>query len=166
MARSQADVVVTLPVLDRLVDREPDLTVEAPLSRAQSIRTLKAAVRRDLEFLLNTRRIADPPDESLKEVNRSVYVYGLPDFSTVTIGSPNDQSWLIRQLLTTIKTFEPRLGNVRITPLEHVEVGLKQLRLRIEGMLLMDPAPEPMAFDTVIELKSGACRVSGGENAG
>jgi type VI secretion system protein ImpF len=166
MAKSQADVVVTLPVLDRLIDHEPDLSVEAPLSRAQSIRTLKAAVRRDLEHLLNTRRIAAEPDEALKEVNRSVYMYGLPDFSSVTIGSPSDQAWLIRQLLTAVKTFEPRLGSVRITPLEQLETGLKQLRLRIEGMLLMDPAPEPMAFDTVIELKSGVCRLSGGDNAG
>jgi hypothetical protein len=33
-------------------------------------------------------------------------------------------------------------------------------------MLLMDPAPEPVSFDTFIELKSGVCRLSGGANAG
>jgi type VI secretion system protein ImpF len=44
--------------------------------------------------------------------------------------------------------------------------GMQQLKVRIEGMLLMDPSPEPVSFDTVIELKSGTCRLSGGANAG
>jgi predicted component of type VI protein secretion system len=41
----------------------------------------------------------------------------------------------------------------------------KDVRLRIEAMLRMDPVPEPITFDTVIELKSGTCRLSGGEDA-
>jgi predicted component of type VI protein secretion system len=41
----------------------------------------------------------------------------------------------------------------------------KDVRLRIEAMLRMDPVPEPITFDTVIELKSGSCRLSGGEDA-
>jgi type VI secretion system protein ImpF len=32
-------------------------------------------------------------------------------------------------------------------------------------MLRMDPSPEPISFDTVIELKSGSCRLSGGGDA-
>jgi len=37
--------------------------------------------------------------------------------------------------------------------------------MRIEAMLRMDPVPEPISFDTVIELKSGNCRLSGGDDA-
>jgi len=166
MARAQGDVIVTLSVLDRLIDREAETQVEAPLSRAQSVRLLKAAVRRDLEWLLNTRRIFLQPDETLKEVNRSLYIYGLPDFSTYSMAAPGDQARLVRHLLSTIKLFEPRLGSVSIVPVKSEEIGLKQLRFRIDGVLLMDPAPEPISFDTVIELKSGACRLSGGSNAG
>ena len=57
MARSQGNITVTLSVLDRLIDLEPKAAVEAPLTRSQSVRLLKAAVHRDLEWLLNTRRI-------------------------------------------------------------------------------------------------------------
>jgi type VI secretion system protein ImpF len=166
MARTPGDVTVTLSVLDRLIDREPKSQTEAPLTRSQSVRILKAAVQRDLEWLLNTRRIFEEPDESLKEVNRSLYVYGLPDFSQYTMASAPDQAKLQRQLLAAIKTFEPRLANVRLVPVEVAESGIQQLRLRIEAMLLMDPAPEPVSFDTVIGLKSGNCRISGGPNAG
>ena len=166
MARSQGDIVVTLSVLDRLIDSEPKNQVEAPLTRSQSVRLTKNAVRRDLEWLLNTRRIFREPDEGLKEVNRSLYMYGLPDFSRYAMSSSSDQAKLIRLLVAAVKLFEPRLGNVRIVPVEINASGLQQLRLRIEGLLLMDPSPEPISFDTLIELKSGACRLSGGTSAG
>jgi len=166
MARTPGDITVTLSVLDRLIDREPKSQSEAPLTRSQSVRLLKAAVQRDLEWLLNTRRIFQEPDESLKEVNRSAYVYGLPDFSQYTMISAQDQAKLLKQLLNTIKMFEPRLGNVRLVPIETTEKGIQQFRLRIEAMLLMDPSPEPVSFDTLIGLKSGTCKISGGPNAG
>ena len=165
MARSQGNITVTLSVLDRLIDLEPKSSVEAPLSRSQSVRLLKAAVHRDLEWLLNTRRIFLEPDESLKEVNRSLFVYGLADLSTYTMGSAADQAKLVRHLIGVVKLFEPRLVNVRVTPLDSSGgTGLQELRLRIDGMLLMDPSPEPVSFDTLIELKSGVCRLAGGAN--
>jgi type VI secretion system protein ImpF len=166
MARSQGDVTVTLSVLDRLIDREPKMTSEAPLTRSQSVRIMKAAVQRDLEWLLNSRRIFQEPDESLKEVNRSVYVYGLPDFTTYAVASPADRAKMGRQLIAAIKLFEPRILNVRIVPVESSETGIQELRFRIEGLLAMDPAPEPISFDTVVELRSSNCHVSGGPNAG
>jgi type VI secretion system protein ImpF len=166
MARGQGDVTVTLSVLDRLMDLEPKNQVEAPLSRAQSIRAMKNAVRRDLEWLLNTRSVAFEPDEALRDVNHSVYVYGLPDFSSYAAASPADQAKLLREILGAIKFFEPRLADVRIVPVEVPGSGLKEFKLRIEALLRMDPAPEPISFDTVIELKSGVCRISGGANAG
>jgi type VI secretion system protein ImpF len=166
MARPHGDVTVTLSVLDRLIDNDARSQVEAPLTRSQSVRVLKAAVQRDLEWLLNTRRISDEPDESLKEVNRSVYLYGLPDFSTYTMNSSADRAKLVREVVATIKLFEPRLANVRIVPADAQDSGFQQMRLRIEALLLMDPSPEPVSFDTVIETKSGVCRLSGGANAG
>jgi type VI secretion system protein ImpF len=166
MARTLGDITVTLSVLDRLIDREPTSQSEAPLTRSQSVRLLKAAVQRDLEWLLNTRRIFEEPDESMKEINRSAYVYGLPDFSQYTMASAADQAKLLRQILATVKMFEPRLANVRLVPVENAENGIQQLRLRIEAMLLMDPSPEPVSFDTVIGLKTGNAKISGGLNAG
>src|SRR5215475_9771436 len=109
MARSQGDVTVTLSVLDRLIDREPRIPSEAPLTRSQSVRIMKAAVQRDLEWLLNSRRVFQEPDEGLKEVNRSVYVYGLPDFTTYAVASPADRAKMARQLVAAIKLFEPRI---------------------------------------------------------
>jgi len=150
---------VTLSTLDRLIDEDPGVTVEPALSRSQSVRKLKDALRRDLEWLLNTRRIAVPPEESMIEVNRSLYVYGLPDFTTFSLNNPKDQANLVRLLQGTLKLFEPRLANVKIVPLEAGAHGTRTLRFRIEGLLIMDPAPEHVSFDTVLELTKGEYEV-------
>ncbi len=165
MARSLGETTITLSVLDRLIDLEPDSQVENPLSRSQSVRLLKSAVRRDLEWLLNSRRIFDLPDEALKEVNKSAYVYGLPDLSSLAMAASGDRNKLVRQVLATINMFEPRLANVRLVLVESPDSAKKDARLRVEAMLRMDPVPEPVAFDTVIELKSGNCRLTGGDDA-
>ena len=162
MPRGLGETTITLSILDRLIDYEPDTSLENPLSRAQSVRLLKAAVRRDLEWLLNTRRIVDPPDEALKEVNRSAYVFGLPDLSALTMETVGDRNRLVRQITMAISYFEPRLANVRLTLVENPDAAKKDVRLRIEAMLRMDPVPEPISFDSLIELKSGRCLLSGG----
>jgi type VI secretion system protein ImpF len=165
MPRSLGESTITISVLDRLIDYEPDNRLENPLSRSQSVRVLKSAVRRDLEWLLNTRRIADPPNEALKEVNRSVYMYGLPDLSTLTMEAAGDRNRVVRQITAAINSFEPRLTNVRLSLVERPDASRNDVRLRIEAMLRMDPVPEPISFDTVIELKSGKCHLSGGDDA-
>jgi len=122
-------------------------------------------VRRDLEWLLNSRRICEPPDEGLKELNHSAYVYGLPDLSALTMLASGDRNKLVRQILATINLFEPRLANVRLVMIETPDSAKKDVRLRVVAMLRMDPVPEPISFDTVIELKTGNCRLTGGDDA-
>ena len=163
MARISTDAAVSLSIIDRLIDYEPRNSSEVPLTRAQSFRILKDAMRRDLEWLLNTRRVAVPPDEALREVNKSVFLYGLPDFTGYRMAAPADQVKLLRYIQLAVKNFEPRLTNIKVVPLESNEVGTRTLRLRIEGMLLVDPAPEHVSFDTVLQLTSGSYEV---RNAG
>jgi type VI secretion system protein ImpF len=163
MARTSAESAVTLSVLDRLIDQDPRNSREVALTRAQSLRQFKDSLRRDLEWLLNTRRVAVPPEESLKEVNRSLYIFGLPDFSGYKLSSPQDQTRLLRYIQTATKLFEPRLANVKVVPLEGGLISARTMRIRIEGLMLVDPAPEHVSFDTVLELTSGQYEV---QNAG
>jgi type VI secretion system protein ImpF len=153
------DSAVALSVLDRLIDLEPRNSQEVPPSRGQSVRQLKESVRRDLEWLLNTRLVAIPPDERLRHVNRSLYVYGLPDFSAYSLSNPDDQNKLMRHLQIAIKNFEPRLAKVRVVPIEVSGTNTRTLRFRIEALLLMDPAPEHISFDTLLQLSSGEYEV-------
>ena len=165
MARSLGETTITNSVLDRLIDQEPGSGMENMLSRAQSVRLLRSAVRRDLEWLLNTRRNADIPQEGPEEINRSMLVYGLPDLSALSMATAADRARLTRQVAAAIAIFEPRLAAVRVSLVESSEPSRKDVRMRIEAMLRMDPVPEPISFDTVLELKTGNCRVSGVDDA-
>lgn len=166
MARNIAESSATVSVLDRLIDNDPANTYEVPLTRSQSVRGVKTALRRDLEWLLNSRRIAVEPPPSLKETNRSLYMFGLPDLAAFSLASPKDRTRLLRILQNTIRIFEPRLANVRIVPLDPNESGRHTLSFRIEGLLIMDPAPEHVSFDTVLELSNGEYQVKGDAGAG
>jgi type VI secretion system protein ImpF len=162
MARTDTDTVVTQSLLDRLIDSEPKTQAEAPMTRAQSVRALKNSVRRDLEWLLNTRRIPVEAGEDFEELSRSLYNYGLPDFSTYSFANVKDRARLLRHIENTIRLFEPRLDAVHVTP---IEVGnenfTRLLRFQIEALLKMDPSPEQVTFDTVLQLSSGEYQVKG-----
>jgi type VI secretion system protein ImpF len=164
--RTQPNLAVTLSVLDRLTDSDPKSpSVEAPLTRAESVRALRAAVRRDLEWLLNSRRNPDDPGAINVETENSLYNYGLPDFSTYAIASPKDQTKLVRVLQAAVKVFEPRLASVRVVPIEINPKGMRTMRIRIEGLLMMDPAPEHISFDTTLQLTTGDFSIKDDPNA-
>jgi len=163
MARPD-ELIVTPSVLDRLIDLEPRQSEDSPSTRAQSVRRLRAAVRRDLEWLLNTRRNPDAAPESLAELSQSVYNYGLPDFSAVSLNSPKDRDWLLVEVERTVALFEPRLKDVRVTLLE-TEGFQRILHFQIDGMLQMDPAPEQVSFDTILQLTNGEYQIRGERGA-
>jgi type VI secretion system protein ImpF len=143
-------VRITLSVLDRLLDYEPEIHLESPLSRSRSLRHLKQAIKRDLEWLLNTRQYTEEIPPALKEVHRSVVAYGLPDFTSTSVKDPDNQYRLIRAIETIIGLFEPRLEAVSVT-LDTVKDTDRVLRFRIDGQLKVDPAPEPVTFDSFLE---------------
>jgi type VI secretion system protein ImpF len=160
MPTTEKEGPVTLSVLDRLKDQEPERKLESPLTRAQSLRELKAALRRDLEWLLNSRRTIEPSPASLRELERSLYNYGLPDVSSLYLRSAKDQETLLKAIKTAIDVFEPRLMNIKVT-LEPAAEDARVIRFAIEGLLRMDPAPEHIFFDTVLEPMSGQYQVKG-----
>jgi type VI secretion system protein ImpF len=164
MARRDATGPVTLSVLDRLIDRDPKNHSEIPLTRAQSLRELKLALKRDLEWLLNSRKTIDPAPDSARETVRSVYHYGFADISSKSVLSTRDHSDLMRDMETAIAIFEPRLKRAKVR-MEKVEGSFRTLKFVIEGLLCMDPAPEPVRFDTILELGKGEYEVKGADLA-
>jgi type VI secretion system protein ImpF len=164
MARRDATGPVTLSVLDRLIDRDPKNHSEIPLTRAQSLRELKLALKRDLEWLLNSRKTIDPAPDSARETVRSVYHYGFADISSKSVLSTRDHSDLMRDMEAAIAIFEPRLKRAKVR-MEKVEGSFRTLKFVIEGLLCMDPAPEPVRFDTVLELGKGEYEVKGADLA-
>jgi type VI secretion system protein ImpF len=160
MARYDSEVRIAISVLDRLIDYEPEVSQEPLASRSRNLRQLKQAVRRDLEWLLNTREYIGeiPPD--LKEVQHSLAVYGLPDFTSTSIKDPNNQERLRRAIEEEIVLFEPRLESVNVTLVPGNEKE-RAMHFRIDGLLRVDPVSEPVTFDTVLDSGSSHFTLKG-----
>jgi len=160
MPRTDNEIRITPSVLDRLIDDQPEVSREPPASRSTSLRLLKQAVKRDLEWLLNTRTSPEEVSEDLKEVAGSLANYGLPDFSGTNIKTAADQGGLRQAIEAAVSTFEPRLEGVVVT-LEQMSETDRSVRFRIDARLKVEPAPEPVTFDTMLQLGTGEFVVKG-----
>jgi type VI secretion system protein ImpF len=151
------DAIVRRSVLDRLLQTgEPE-----PRTWHDSVRQTKAAVARDVEWLLNTRCISTPAPDTLTELRDSVYHYGLPDITSFSADSVTARRELLRNVTDTVQRFEPRLTNVRVREVAKASEGKREIRFVVEGMLRLHPQPEPVAFDTVLEATSGRFTLAG-----
>jgi type VI secretion system protein ImpF len=148
-------------ILDRLLDDTPEVSREPLPNRFQNLSQLKKAVARDLEALLNTRResLEEVPSE-FTEVSRSLITYGLPDFSSFSMLNINDRNRIRRALEQAVATFEPRFERVRVA-LDPPREQDHTLRFRIEALLRVEPASEPVTFDAVLRLNTQEYMVQG-----
>ena len=159
MQPSRGDAPIGLSVLDRLID--PELKVPGlPLSRSRSLQKLRDAVRRDLEWLLNTRQPVEVAPEG-SQLQNSLYMYGLPDITSRSTKDSRDRQFLTQSIETAIARFEPRLMNVRVALVNTEGEKMPLLRFVIEGLLRLDPNPEQVSFDTLLQLSSGEYKVQG-----
>jgi type VI secretion system protein ImpF len=154
MALASNKVNMVPSVLDRLLDDEPQISKEPSINRVQNLRSLERAVGRDLEALLNSRQeaLVELPSEFV-ELNQSILIYGLPDLTSMSLLNQDDRNRIRRSVEQAIAVFEPRLERVRVAieaPREHD----RGLRFRIDAMLRVDPAPEPVTFDAILHLNT------------
>jgi len=158
----EEDRPVQESVLDRLIGDDDDVST---ITRVRSVRDLKAAVRRDLEWLLNTRAVAIPPPEALSNVRESVYTYGVSDITSLSADDPKARSRLRSMIEEAIRIFEPRLMAVQVSESTEASRESRQLRFSIQAVLRMDPSPERISFDTVLDVSRGQYAVKGGSGA-
>ncbi len=64
---------------------------------------------------------------------------------------PAQRDRLRAQIEQTIRRFEPRLAQVRVVLIDGDNTQDATLRLRIEALLRVEPAPEPIVFDTLVD---------------
>ncbi|KMO10690.1 type VI secretion system baseplate subunit TssE [Methylobacterium platani] len=142
-------------LLDRLIDDEPQRVVDPPRSRAEELRRVREGFRRDLEALLNTRRLPTSPPPGLETLREALPHYGVEDFVGAPLATPEQRADLARALETTIKAFEPRFRAVRVSVLKGRDPLERLLRIRIEAVVLLSPdpaqAPEPVTFETALD---------------
>jgi type VI secretion system protein ImpF len=147
VAKSDYDARTTPSVLDRLLDEEPALSRDPVRTRSESMRQYRAGVQRDLEELLNTRDPWFDLAADFVEARQSALTFGLPDFSHLTSNRPGDLARLRDEVEACIRRFEPRLADPTVTVQQGAGLAV---RLHVEARLIVEPNPEPVAFDILV----------------
>ncbi len=161
MARNDAR-----PIIPSVYDRLLGAQLTEGSTRGQLLRDLKQSVRRDLENLLNTRcRFSDPDllkKDRNSELRKSLVAYGIPDF-TGAVMSRNEAKRALREIVEeTLEIFEPRFVSVKVT-VDDSSKSDRSLNLRIDATLYAEPAPEPVVFESRMELATSEVEVKTAE---
>jgi type VI secretion system protein ImpF len=158
MAKPDVKTSLLPSILDRLIEpregESTDLT-----TRGQSVRDLEESVRRDLQDLLNTRQSTSDDFSDDSELSRSLLTYGLPELTDYNPTLTSHRKQLQEIIERTIRQFEPRLMNVRVTSITADAATGRGLRMSIEALLRVSPAPLPITFDTVVKSGTGEWQV-------
>ena len=150
MARKSPFDTARAGLFDRLVDHDPNSQTEKRPLRTMNKKELYASVNRELSRLLNTR--CPFTTEVRQDRERSVIDYGVPDFSSLTPQSIDDQKELGVYIKETIEIFEPRLKELRVH-VDEYQKNRKALLIRIDGILTIDSIREPVSFPVIMEYK-------------
>ena len=153
-------------LLDRLTDQHPEQSRESAEERLLSRAQLRAAVLRDLTWLLNATRPEPEPASSRAaalelwrrhdHARASVLNVGMPAFAGTTKSTLNRTAMeaAIRQ---AIALFEPRIDAASLVI--DIRVGAKAqynaLQLSIRGQMWSQPTPLEMMFTADVDLETG-----------
>ena len=151
MARVDKNKKLRPSILDRLLDDEPHNQTETDPGQHQLVKQLRNSVRRDLESLLNTRYHVIKPPEDLREVDKSLLNYGLPDLATINISDSKKRDEFTARLQKTLVQYEPRFKSVKVSYVENKDETDRTLRFRIDAVIYADPLPQVVVFDSVLE---------------
>jgi type VI secretion system protein ImpF len=152
MVQDEAVRLPRLSLLDRLLDSEPERAHDSPATAKEIISRLRSAVRRDLEFLLNARRPWRSVPDRLTALRTSPLQYGVPDFTAGGFEQSQERERLRAAIAEAIRKFEPRLTQVQVQLVGKEDLLQPVLHLRIGAVLLMDPMPESIMFDTLFDV--------------
>ena len=159
MSAGDNPIGVTLSLLDRLTDLDPDSKREVPANPWQQERELKASLCRDLAALLNTRRAEEDFPRSFEEATNSLLSFGVADFTSYDLKNGVEQERVRRSIERAIRQFEPRLTRVVVT-MEPIDPLRPILHFQIAAQLRLDPA-EDVFFDATLQRDSRRIAVGG-----
>jgi len=161
MVKIRTDQPVLPSLLDRLIDNDPRNRQESAISRSHGVvlRDIKNSIRRDLEWLLNTRVYRSEPPAGLTELDVSIVNYGLPDFSVIHLGSDEGKQEFRQRVSDAIEKYEPRFRNVDVELEQIGEEYERTLYMKISAVLMIEPDPIPLLFDSRVKALDKAVRL-------
>ncbi len=140
--------VIVQSLIDRLIDDDPLAASDAPETEEEAIARYKAALRRDLENLLNTKRPWLPFADRYPGLETTILGYGIPDLSTEDLSVPIVREKVRRMIAQVVREHEPRLSEIEI----EMDQGptSRGLRLRISAVLSLVRSEEMVVYEASV----------------
>jgi type VI secretion system protein ImpF len=142
-------------LLDRLTDNAPEHRRESLDQQTLTMAQLRAAVLRDIAWLLNTTNLSAVEDlEGLPRVAASTVNYGVPGFNGM-VGAGEKTAELETAITLALKRFEPRIrpDSLRVRAREDVDKqSAPTLVFEIRGELWAQPVPQALFLETSIDV--------------
>ncbi len=153
MARERNVKLVTQSLLDRLCDMEP-----WPTTREASKELFARSLKRDVEWLLNTRRPIVHGVEAYQETSMSVLCFGLEDARMFDVSAGRSTELMVAVLRECIENYEPRILSPRVSHVPTDPLN-RSMRFHVEGLVRYEDEEEMIQLDTVLQLVSGEYEV-------
>ena len=160
MPRPEADQEAAPSVLDRLIDDGRGTRARPPTrrrGRSPGSRTRSSATWNGCSTA--GRSLADLPAD-LGQLGQSLLTFGLPDFTSPASSNVDDQDAPAQAIEEAIRRFEPGSRGSGSTLESRAASSTAALRFRIDAMLKVEPEPEPVTFDSVLQLEHQGVRRS------
>ena len=135
------------PVLDRLLDQNPDADFR---QSHHIVRCIRESIRRDMENLFNTRYCVVSPPAEYENLDDSVLNYGLPDLSTINMTTFDNRNDFCRKMEKTILKFESRIKTVKVKTDTVLDNENPTIHFRVEATLNVNPLQELIIFESML----------------
>ncbi len=150
-------------LLDRLTDDDPGTKAEARTQRTATLSSLRAAVLRDLGWLLNSCRHPDADGyNDFPHASKSVLNYGIPALGGSTETSVSVSS-LEQIIASAIRTYEPRIlpESIQVKAVADTkDAAGNRVDFEIRADLWAVPMPDVLFVKTQVDLETGLCQVT------
>jgi type VI secretion system protein ImpF len=149
-------------LFDRLVDEDVHNKLESRVARVVSLTEYRAAVLRDLVWLLNTsNHVKAEGLDDFPAVESSVFNYGKPSLSGLGVGNMNLQE-LEAAISRAVRNFEPRIiaDTLVVRAVQESRKGSPcTLVFEIRAELWARPFPEKLFIKTALDIETGAVTI-------
>jgi type VI secretion system protein ImpF len=153
-------------VYDRLLGAEYDnVTIAAGDSEPNQAFTHRiiATIARDLQNLLNTRKMEMSLEDRYHHLEPSIVDYGVIDLTAVNARSDKEREKYRESVQCAIENYEPRLKNVKVNVIDNPNESSLIFHFNISAVLMVEPTPLSLQFDSVLPTDTRMFQVRGME---
>jgi type VI secretion system protein ImpF len=149
-------------LLDRLFDDEPRRRSESREEKIISVKRFREGVKRDIEWLLNSKSRFYDLDDIQSEVRTSVLNYGIRDFTGLSSENLSLRT-LENVIYDSLVIYEPRLISdelvVKAVGSSSALSQINALSFEISGKIWAEPLPQDFILRTEVLLDTGLISV-------